>query len=273
MSPATGVKIAALLVGMSWSAPGALAATLTLAPSKDNTLIETAGGELSSGAGADVFAGRTSQTSNSRRRALLAFDLSQLPTGSVVKSAVLLLHRTGGPSSSDTKLEALELYRLLTDWGEGESQGSGGKGADSELGDATWIHTFFEPEDPESAPRWTQPGGDHAPVGVAISSWDEAGFRWDSIELASQVQAWLDAPESNFGWVLIGDETQSSTSVKIASRETVQVDDRPALVIEYVPEPATWLAQMATLAVLPVMKPAHRRTPERLARSSLAGAK
>ena len=91
-------------------------ATITLEPTKDNTLIESADGSLSNGAGPAVFAGRTGQSSNSIRRALLAFDVvGNLPAGSVIEHVSLVLHRTGW-----LELPAvLSLHRLFSDSGGG----------------------------------------------------------------------------------------------------------------------------------------------------------
>src|SRR6476620_790205 len=58
------------------------AATVSLNPSKDNTLFEDDFGSLSNGVGMAFFAGMTN--SGTRRRGLLAFDLSYVPTNAQV---------------------------------------------------------------------------------------------------------------------------------------------------------------------------------------------
>ncbi|MHC4093483.1 MAG: hypothetical protein ACYSVY_24955, partial [Planctomycetota bacterium] len=58
------------------------------------------------------------------------------------------------------------LHRVLADWGEGESSGSGGTGAPTEPGDATWIHRFY----PDVF--WASPGGDFE---AAVSSSQSIG--------------------------------------------------------------------------------------------------
>jgi hypothetical protein len=249
------LAIAALLgVGLAASEPG-FGATITLEPIKDNTLIESADGSLSNGAGPALFAGRTGQSSNSIRRAVLAFDvMGNLPAGSVIESVSLVLHRTGGPELP----EVLSLYRLSSDWGEGSSSFDGGSGAPSTRGDATWIHTFYDPDDPtDPDDRWSLAGGDFE-VAPSASVFAVLGdeFRWASSGMVSDVEAWLDGSAHNYGWILRGDESQSSTSVKLASREYEILDYRPRLTIDYsiIPEPATSLLVACGLVGLAVKR-------------------
>src|SRR5262245_35810555 len=61
------------------SAPPAVAATVTLSPSKDNTLYFSATGQWSNGAGQYIFCGRN--VLGEQRRAVIAFDLSSIPAG------------------------------------------------------------------------------------------------------------------------------------------------------------------------------------------------
>src|SRR5687768_13508381 len=72
--------------------PAVAARTIVLAPSKDNTLYRTTDGSLSNGAGIHLFAGAT--LSREPRRALLAFDLTQIPPGSEITRVVLTLQVT-----------------------------------------------------------------------------------------------------------------------------------------------------------------------------------
>ena len=243
-------------VGIAASEPG-FAATISLEPIKDNTLIESVDGSLSNGAGPAIFAGRTGQSSASIRRAVLAFDVvGSLPAGSVVDHVSLVLHRTGG-----SELPAvLSLYRLHSDWGEGSSSFDGGMGAPATSGDASWIHTFYDPDDPtDPEDLWDLAGGDFS-VSPSASVFAVLGdeFRWASSGLVSDVQAWLDGSVSDFGWVLRGDESQSSSSVKFASREYEIIDHRPRLTIEYsvIPEPSTALLLGVGLGLLGARKPA-----------------
>src|SRR5947209_14545733 len=61
--------------------------TVTLTPSKDNTLYQTTNGSLSNGSGVHIFAGATNR--RELRRALIAFDVArQIPAGSRIIRAV-----------------------------------------------------------------------------------------------------------------------------------------------------------------------------------------
>jgi hypothetical protein len=54
------------------------------------------------------------------------------------------------------------------------------------------------------------------------------------------VQAWLDTPANNFGWILIGDETTNGTAKRFNSREHPTPDNRPQLTIAFnLPEQLT----------------------------------
>src|SRR5262249_42695113 len=147
---ATRAIIAAILGGT----PCLRAATVTLIPSKDNTLIENGTGDLSNGAGSAFFTGMTN--SGTRRRGLLAFDLTtlNLPTNAQASAVTLSLYVEQAAESP----APLEVHRVLKNWGEGASNSDGmmggGGGAPSQPGDATWIHTFY------STSFWTTAGGD-----------------------------------------------------------------------------------------------------------------
>ena len=131
----------------------------------------------------------------------------------------------------------IELHRLLSDWGEGGSDASGeeGGGARATTGDATWLHTFFD------TAMWANPGGDFsatvsasAPVGATST------YTWSSPQMGADVQAWLDQPASNFGWLLLGNESQDQTTKRFDSRENAVAGNRPRLDVIYAPpEPPT----------------------------------
>ena len=70
--------------------------------------------------------------------------------------------------------------------------------------------------------------------------------------MVSDVETWLDGSAGNYGWILRGDESQSGSSVKLASREYEILDHRPRLTIDYsiIPEPSTALLLCVGLALL-----------------------
>ena len=221
----------------SWlRASAALAVALLPAPAPaetaivpaaaDNTLIESPTGALSNGAGPAFFVGRTSQTANYRRRGLIRFDVAgTLPAGAIVTQVELVLALT--PSNAHP-IE-IGLHRVLADWGEGESSASGGSGAPAAPGDATWIHTFYDDA------FWANPGGDFVPDASALQEVGDAGeVIWESTPVSvADVQAWLDDPDSNHGWLLLGDESAPTSSKRFASRESEDASARPRLAVDY----------------------------------------
>lgn len=61
-------------------------------------------------------------------------------------------------------------------------------------------------------------------------------YTWDSApQMVSDVQSWLNDPTGNFGWLLIGDETDASTAKRFDTREALLEENRPVLVIEFTP--------------------------------------
>jgi len=201
--------------------------SVTLTPSQDNTLYESDGGSLSSGAGASLFVGTTN--SGSGRRALIQFDIaSAVPDGATIKSIALTMTVTKTVAgSSDVALHPLSIA-----WGEGGSSGigrGGGGGSASEAGDAAWTHAVMGGE------AWSSPGGDFAAGSSASASIASSGaYTWTSTEqLVADVQLWLDSPDQNFGWIIIGNEDSTKTAKRFASRESSSGNTRPQLVIEF----------------------------------------
>ena len=204
----------------------------SLGPVKDNTLYEQPRGILSNGAGQHFFAGKTN--SGVIKRGVIAFDITgSMPAGSTVTRVSLSLFM----SRTQAANQMIELHRLLSDWGEGGSDASGeeGGGARATTGDATWLHTFFD------TAMWANPGGDFsatvsasAPVGATST------YTWSSPQMDADVQAWLDQPASNFGWLLLGNESQDQTTKRFDSRENAVAGNRPRLDVIYAPpEPPT----------------------------------
>ena len=208
--------------------PMAKQAVIPLSPVQDNTLYENATGSTSNGAGSFTFVG--SIATGPVRRALLAFDIAgNIPAGSTINSAVLTLHMSRTVAGDET----VTLHRLLANWGEGTSNADTqeGQGAPATTGDATWLHTFF------NSSFWASAGGDFtaAPSASTVVG-DVAFYTWGSTtQMVADVQSWLDNPGSNFGWILLGNESMSRTAKRFDSRENVTPANRPMLVIDYTP--------------------------------------
>ncbi len=123
------------------------------------------------------------------------------------------------------------LHLVLADWQEGAADAGGneGSGADADQGDVTWTQRVFKSLD------WNAPGGDFSNQASATATIGGIGsYTWDSTsQLVSDVQGWLDNPTTNFGWLVLGDESKSQTTKRFASRDNPEAANRPVLVVEY----------------------------------------
>jgi hypothetical protein len=192
----------------------------------DNTLIESPTGALSNGTGSSFFVGRTNQPTNSIRRSLIAFDIAgKIPACSTVKSVKLRLSLERTAASS----QPIELHRVLKNWGEGSSRSQGGKGEPAAKGDATWIHTFYDTD------TWANPGGDFSTTVSAVQTVSGMDtYTWGSTsEMVADVQAWLDSPKENFGWLLLGNEAAPKTAKRFASRHNADTSAQPQLRVNF----------------------------------------
>ena len=189
---------------------------ITIEPSKDNTLYEDIDGLLSNGAG------------GSARRSIIAFDFSgNIPAGATINGVSLTLN----VSRTQAGEEDVNIHRLLADWGEGASDAAvnEGRGTAPEPGYATWIHTHFDSE------IWQTPGGDFSSAASASEPVGGLGpYIWKPTdELVADVQGWLDDPLTNFGWLLLGNETGSRTAKRFYSKENPLTANRPSLTVEF----------------------------------------
>ncbi len=181
----------------------------------------------SSGSGDDLFVG-LNNSENRIRRALVRFDLDGLlPMWATVDSVTLTLWVNRTQVGNRT----IGIHRVISEWNEGPGLGGGGAGGTALTGDVTWQHTHYDDQ------FWTSLGGDF--IGAASASisvgFADALYTWGSSSgMIEDVTAWLDAPDSNFGWILVGDEGQRS-SKRFDSRESVNANRRPRLSVWYTP--------------------------------------
>lgn len=222
--------ILVMIIGMCVLAATAARAqtTVMINPGKDNTLYEHAAGALSNGAGKYFFAGKTG--AGAIRRGLLQFDLIGFvpPTSTVIEVTL-----TMNMSRTITGEHDVSLHRLLSDWGEGDSAAPGeeGGGTTASPGDATWLHTFF------NTSFWNAAGGDFVATPSASEPVNALGFyTWGSTpEMVADVQSWVDDPSANFGWILVGNESLSSSAKRFDSRQNLTPANRPVLTVTYMP--------------------------------------
>jgi len=220
--------IAAMLGGIAPSL--AIAQLANINPIKDNTLYEFVpeDGDRSNALGLHFFTGETGM--GELRRGVLAFDIAgNIPAGSTILGVTLSLNMSMTPSGTP---RTTELHKLLADWGEGTSQASGGEGegAPATTNDATWRHRFFD------TIFWTTEGGDFSATVSASQSVGAVGmYTWSSSQMVADVQSWLNDPATNFGWLVLGDESEISTAKRFDTRESASP---PVLTIQFRPAPA-----------------------------------
>ena len=202
--------------------------TISIVADRDNTLYENSSGNVSNGSGAELFVGRINRATNFRRRALIHFDLSQIPAGATIESVELdLFVSRSAPGSGN---QSAALHKLTSDWGEGSSNAgvNGGTGASTEDDDASWIHTFS----PSST--WGTAGGDFsASPSASITLGGVGAYSVSASGMADDVQGWLDDADSNFGWIILGNETTARTAKKLESREASNESRRPTLTVTF----------------------------------------
>lgn len=226
------------------------AGTITLSASQDGTLYESATNAESNGAGPTMFVGKILQFGQYLRRGLVQFDLTgALPEGAIVEDVQLAMRLSR--LAPDLAQTSLSLHKTSQSWGEGASNAGalGGLGTDATPGDVTWLSSSY----PNIA--WNQPGGDIASLRSASVTVSDLGpVVWSSnTQLVADVQSWIDQPSTNYGWTIVGDETQPGTAVRLDTRENLDPLARPYLQIRYsvsVPEPGTLSLLAAGLALV-----------------------
>jgi hypothetical protein len=226
MKNSTPLLALTLVIVLGCTLPSLVSAgILNITPSKDNTLYEydPMEGDVSNAIGNHFFAGTTAMSEI--RRGVLAFDIAAaIPPGSTIIAVSLSMNMS---RTIDGTARTVELHKLLGDWGEGTSmaQGEEGVGAPATTNDATWRHRFFD------TMFWTTEGGDFSATVSASQSVAGVGqYMWSSAQMVADVQSWLDNPASNFGWLVLGDESTNATARRFDTRESASP---PMLAIEY----------------------------------------
>jgi len=227
MNPTRGVLTVFLTLAIATTFT-LVAETISIAPLKDTSLYEHVSGEEANGSGNHLFIGRNSiGGGGTRYRTLLYFDVKNvLPKGAIVTSAVLRMNM----SVTVIGAQDATIYRASRRWGEGASAavGAEGVGTAPASGDATWLHTFY------STNFWSSAGGDFDPTPRAVTSIDGVGsYAWSSTQMVADVQAWLNNPATNQGWIILGNELSFPTAKRFDSRTHPTPANRPVLEVGF----------------------------------------
>ncbi len=203
-------------------------ASVTLEPTQDATLYE-GDGSLANGVGSYLFTGRTeSQNGALERRALLAFDIAgAVPAGSTITSVTLEL----AMSRTIAGEQEVALHAVLESWTEGPSDAPGqeGGGTEAQSGDVTWVHRTF----PDT--MWTTTGGSFAAAASASRMIGGIGaYTYGSTpQMVVDVQEWLEAPGTNFGWALLMPAAGAGSAKRFDSGDNSTPASRPSLVVSF----------------------------------------
>lgn len=182
--------------------------TVNITPDRDNSIYSESN---NSGGNGPLFSGET--CSGNSRRALLHFDIaSNLPAGATITAVTLTLN-VNQISSSGASANDYSISPLTTNWGEGTSL-AGGTGSPAVAPDATWSDGIL-------GSPWTTAGGDFG-AAVATTNLPAAlgSFNWSSAGMLTNVQNWYTTPATNFGWILIGDESTTCSARAFGSKES-----------------------------------------------------
>jgi hypothetical protein len=137
-------------------------------------------------------------------RALLQFDVSSLPANATITNVLLTLFET-------PEQEVFGVYNIATV-------------------NTNWVENQVTWNNRSAASSWINPGGDFTPSfgqeGALLSSLaSQITFYGDNMDssfgMAHDVQAWINDPAVNFGWILYGsDETTPDSAAVFGSRES-----------------------------------------------------
>ena len=150
---------------------------------------------------------------DSYARGLIRYDLSGIPRGARITSAILELYQNWAGGGGGT----VSIHHLNADWLEGTNTGGSGTGA-------TW-------DEREPGVSWGSAGGDLSSTVYASTTLPSATlgyFQWD---IAALVEKWVAGEIDNFGLVL--EPEPALTDVKFTSSDDADPTRHPKLAITY----------------------------------------
>ena len=194
-----------ILVALAVLAASAHADTVSIPCQRHNTLYQESG-DLSDGIGPTIIAGREDfDYTFSLRRALVRFAVdSYIPAGSTITNVQLVLNCARSASNGATAV-----FHVTQGWGAHSSDAGypGDAGASASPDDATWVDRFW-PGTP-----WTSAGGDVSALVASIPTTPLGTVTIGSTSgMINDAQSWLNTPASNFGWLLVGNESTSNVA-------------------------------------------------------------
>lgn len=170
------------------------------------------------------------KTINGTRRALLKFDLDDIPSDARITCAEMRLTAT---KANSTKME---VYRVTGDWSTTtKSTVTDLNGALADVGDATWVYARYP------IVLWDTLGGDfdvYPLIGAsAASTVDYANgndqFFGGSLAWADAIQQYVSGTRINYGFALMGAEESLYTDYTIYDGVHETDDSIPSMIVSY----------------------------------------
>ena len=148
---------------------------------------------------------KTNSDASELYRALIQFEISSIPAGMTVFSALLNLELFSDSGSASV----VEAYGLTQSWTE----------------DGVTWEAYDGPN------FWITPGGDYDPLRVA--SFVASGTGLKSTDFAPLVQSWVDGTKPNYGIILLSTPEAGDNEKRYYSSEHGTPSQRPELTIVY----------------------------------------
>jgi len=197
-----GITLAGLSMSLTALAAGGQSITRTFQPSAADSWLDQKNDTTNYGSDTTMTVDSHRLGVSRNGRAVVQFDISQIPTGSTVSSATLSLYASAVPASTRTYYA----HVITTSWAEGT---------------VTW-----------NTP-WTTPGGDSNASTVSATTPGSAG--WMNFDVTSDVSSFVNGT-ANYGW-LIKDGTEDSGTEYITTfytkEEGTQTTLRPKLSVTF----------------------------------------
>ena len=164
--------------------------------------------------------------SGDRQRAILYFNLSDVPVGSTITYAEVQIYLNASQQATSW---LINISRITEDWNEGE---------------ATWNSRV-------TSTSWTTAGvSNDGIVYSSVNVTDTVG--WFNWTITNLTQYWENGTYQNYGFVMIGQEATSNDFKRIYSSDAITAELRPKLLINYtanVPPSITSIIDNSNLSI------------------------
>ena len=167
------------------------------------------------------------------KRALLRFDLNNVPPGGRLKEAYVQIYYYAAPGRRPSPPEIVA-YEVLTDWGAGKAMGSRWRKDHVAAGDATWLCSRHPTK--WAAPGCGAAGKDRSTKAVGSGPRPKPPKGWVTIKLdAAMVRKWIGEAKTNHG-VVLQDPNEGRKGSGAAYYRSSEFEDpymRPRLVLAF----------------------------------------